>query len=799
MTTVSAQMTVEDKGIALRSDEANRVRWFSRGGCVAWSEDGESAEVFVGGELVGSFSRRGEGQGVRNALMVQLAEARDVHLGLLAAAFRVGSETLRTIRRLYESDGLVAIISRRRRGRRLILTPKRIAHAEKMFARGAGLTQVHEHLAKRGQAVSRETVRGVRTRWLARIDAAAKPEGSAHAPGGDAAPSVAPAQSAGTSTEFMLDETHAPGGDAPSATRAQCASTGRVFDEVQRVTDASATVPTDAGADDDDGDDTDVIDWGDAGDAACASDAPTIAPVQSGKAIQHAGAWLLIAMTSAAGLFQACERERVREERHAPRPRPATLRLALEALLVALAIGQRCVEGVRRIATPTAGRLLRATHAPSASWVRRVLGVLACDAGGTRVLLQLAGAAMRRAASASARHPAIFYVDNHLRTYTGKHVVRKGWRMQDRCVVPGITDCYVHDEDARAVVRIDSPDHEHLTSLLGRVAALLRAGLGEAEPILLAFDRAGAFPEQLAELRDSGMQFVTYERRPYPLRAATEFTQALDLGDGETLRWVEDRRKNLRGGRGRVRRIAVLTQDERQISLVAISDQSAEWLIGVMRGRWKQENAFKHTAERWGQNQLDARTVEAYPPETVIPNPARRRLDRALRLARAREGDARRELSRLPDGDRRRKRVEADIREAMEQQGELEQQRPHTPQHAPLADTELAGKLVRHDPETKLLVDAVRIACANAESELAARLAPKMTRPRETKKLLANLFASPGDVRVGSRSIRVDLAVAANDAELAALADLVEEVNALRLTLPGDQRHLVFQTPVSNT
>jgi len=74
-----------------------------------------------------------------------------------------------------------------------------------------------------------------------------------------------------------------------------------------------------------------------------------------------------------------------------------------------------------------------------------------------------------------------------------------------------------------------------------------------------------------------------------------------------------------------------------------------------------------------------------------------------------------------------------------------------------------------------------------------------MTRPREAKKLLANLFASPGDVRVGSRSIRVDLAVAANDAELAALADLVEEVNALRLTLPGDQRHMVFQTPVSNT
>jgi hypothetical protein len=766
--TMPAQMSLEDTGIALQDQAAERVRWFSARGCVVWSEDGERAEVFVGGELVGSFGRRGETVGMRNALMVQLSEARDMHLGRLARAFDMSEEGLRKIRRLYESEGVEAVVARRLKGGKPTLSARQIAHAEKMFERGARVRDVRAHLKKRGKVVSSQTVGAVRARWLQRKGATAVPVRSPSAP---------------SSAEHEHEHEH----------EREPELSGLELDADAGGREAAVIESADAAADHD----TDEVDGGDRGDDG--GPAPIVAPVQSGRSVQHAGSWMLLAMTSAAGLFTACEQERAREDRDGPRPRPTTLRLALEALVVALAIGQRCVEGVRRIATPTSGLLLRASRAPSASWVRRVLGALAVDAGGVRVLLRLAGEAMRRAttAAATAGHPTVFYADNHLRRYTGKHTVRRGWRMQDRRVVPGITDCYLHDQDGRAVLRIDSPEHEHLTTLLGRLVSLIRAALGDEERVLLAFDRAGAFPEQLAELRERGVQFVTYERRPYPLRAATAFTETLDLGDGETLRWVEDARKNLRGGRGRVRRIAVLDDEGRQINLVAVSDQSAPWLIGVMRGRWKQENAFKHGGERWGHDQLDTRTVEHYPPETVIPNPARRRLDHALRLARVREGDARRELARLPSDDSRRERLERDIREAIALQEELEAQRPRTPDHAPLEETELAGKLVRHTAEMKLLVDAVRIASANAESELAAHIGPHMTRPAEAKKLLANVFAAPGDIRVGPRTITVSLSIAANAAERTALDALFEELNELGLTLPGDDRELRFESQLS--
>jgi len=48
---------------------------------------------------------------------------------------------------------------------------------------------------------------------------------------------------------------------------------------------------------------------------------------------------------------------------------------------------------------------------------------------------------------------ARFYVDNHVRAYTSKHTVRKGWRTQDKRVLPGTSDYWVHDQDGRPLLR----------------------------------------------------------------------------------------------------------------------------------------------------------------------------------------------------------------------------------------------------------------------------------------------------------------------------------------------------------
>jgi hypothetical protein len=167
--------------------------------------------------------------------------------------------------------------------------------------------------------------------------------------------------------------------------------------------------------------------------------------------VQHAGSWVLLALMHASGLYQRAEalrraavQARNVDSRHLGATAP---RVALDAAVIAIGIGQRCIEGVRRLATPTARTLLRIDQTlPPPAWVREVLGRLARARG--QVLHVATMFALIDDASRENEPRAWFYVDNHMRPYTGKHVIRKGWRMQDKAVRPGSSDYWVYRESA---------------------------------------------------------------------------------------------------------------------------------------------------------------------------------------------------------------------------------------------------------------------------------------------------------------------------------------------------------------
>jgi hypothetical protein len=705
--------------------------WFAPRSCIV--NNGVRRDVVVGDILLGSFGPKEYAK--RNLLVVSVAQDPDVHLGKLARGAGLSPEAVRQLRRLHDEKGVEALVQRKRGGGTSGISLAMRHKLAQLFEGGASVSEAHAALGKR--VGCRATVGRIRAQW-----AAARAGGSAPSDVG-VAPPAAPSQKALPAGQFEL---------AMMQNSANLASSGSGMLEESGTEEAPAAEEPERHR----------------------PRAPESLPL-----VQHLGTWLIIASVHALGLHrraQAAANGRVK---------PHALRLALDAAVAALALGQGCVEGVRRLATASAAALLLSSRAPSPSWVRRTLGSFSVEAGGAALHLGMARQYVERARAEAEGEGPVFYVDNHMRTYTGKHVIRKGWRMQDKRVRPGASDYYVHDEDGRPIGRTTAPQHGSLTDFLSPIACLLKLALPD-DAILLAFDRAGAFVEQMAKLRNGNIEFVTYERRPYALLGKSEFTETLLL-DGERLQWCEPHRKNLGGGRGRVRRICVLTEEGRQVNLVANSTRPAPRLIEVMRGRWGQENGFKHGAERWGLNQLDGRTVHHYPEGTVIPNPARRRLDNALRIARIREGNARIQLAPLSPGDIRREKLERELAEAMNQQRELLELRPSMPTHAPLEETELAGKLVHHELEYKLTMDTIRIACANAESELAAMLAPCLPRAAEAKKTLANLFAAPGRVHVGPKAITITLSPAGTARETQAFGKLAANLTRHRLTLPGDQ------------
>jgi hypothetical protein len=733
--------------------ERPELRWFSPVGGVAVYSD--RREVFVGGALLGTFGSKD--RPLRNLLLVQLAEDAQTHMGNLASAFGVSVETVRLLRRLATEHGLAAVVSRSPGGSDPKVTPAMRRRAWRWFGHGLGPSATHRKL---GEKVGLSTVRRLHAQWRSEQKIATTTRGQTEIPRPETA--EPPTEDQEPSPAVVEEDVVAHQGDDLDAGNA----TGT-------ADDAGTAVAIE----------TEVLDE----DQPSPID-PEVREVESARFVQHLGTWLMVATVHAAGLHAAIGRLW---------PGHRGARLATDAFVMALALQQNCVEGVRRLQTATAGHLLRAAGAPSASWIRRTWKQMVEKVEGWKLHFTLAGHYLREAMSRVMGQPVVFYVDNHLRRYTGKHVLRKGWRMQDKRAVPGATDYWVHDDTGRPMMRIDVPQHGSLTEFLTPIAGLLRMALGKKARILLAFDRAGAFPAQMAELRDEDFEFVTYERRPYPLLSKTVFKRQVTI-DGETFGLYEHRLANLGRGRGRVRRIVVLTPEGKQVNLLAVSTLPAERLLEIMKSRWNQENGFKHQAERWGINQLDRRKVDPYPTGTIIPNPAWSRLERELRLARAAEGTARSTLARLAEDDPARTKTERALAEALAAQERLQALRPQTPRHAPVESTPLAGKLVRHTSPYKTALDTIRVACANAESELAYELSRHLPKPAEAKRHLANLLAAPGDIEVKSHLVRVVLRPAGTARERMAFARLCDAVNAARMTLPGDRhaRRLHFDVQV---
>ena len=370
---------------------------------------------------------------------------------------------------------------------------------------------------------------------------------------------------------------------------------------------------------------------------------------------------------------------------------------------------------------------------------------------------------------------------------------RPGLLDQDKRAVPGTTDYYCHDEEGRPLWQVSTTSHDSLCAWLMPVVDFAHLSLGDEVKPVLVFDRGGAFPATMAELRDADAEFVTYERKPYPELGATEFKNSLTITLASRpqrpirISYIEAPQKNLRAGRGRVRRIAMLTEEGEQVNLLAVSELPAETLIRGQLARWGlQENQFKHEVERWGINHLDGRRVEEYPPDALVPNPARRRIDRLLKLSHTTEGEGWRKLIRLDAGDPARKKIEREIQMAMDRQRDLMALRATVPKQAPVSETPLAGKLRRHELGYKNVLDTLRSALANVESDFAVMLARHFDRPREAKKLLATLFAAPGTVSVSSRGVTVRLMPAAADSERVALRAFLRDVTRLQFALPGD-------------
>ncbi len=317
----------------------------------------------------------------------------------------------------------------------------------------------------------------------------------------------------------------------------------------------------------------------------------------------------------------------------------------LSTAALGFALGMDTVEGVKHLRRAEAGVALGLTATPQLATFRARLSALAD--GSDPLGLQRAFAARMLAADPAA--DPVYFVDDHFVPYAGALPVGKGWNTKRRHAQPGREDTLLVDARGRAVV-FGSGEPTGLSTTLPGVLAQLRAVIGPHAPVLLGFDRGGAYPVVFTACRDADAHWVTYRRAPLVQVSATP-RRSWTVRDGKRITVVlADETIHLKGY-GQARQLTLFEHDQ-PVLQVLTSDTNATGadLLCWLRSRWRIENMFKYASEHNGIDALADYKMDNGPDTRMVANPARVAARTQVKAAEAELAAAERALPQLLNG-----------------------------------------------------------------------------------------------------------------------------------------------------
>jgi hypothetical protein len=514
------------------------------------------------------------------------------------------------------------------------------------------------------------------------------------------------------------------------------------------------------------------------------------ARVQVGRhACRYAGAMLLHAYLGRVGAGQVFA-----TVRGGPARRYDDVAVLSTAAL-GFALGIDTMEGAKHLRRAEAGVAVGLSAIPELRTLRTRLGAL--GDGTDPLALQRAFAAGMLKADPAAE--AVYFVDDHFVAYAGAQPVAKGWNTKRRHAQPGRDDTLVVDARGRAVV-FGSGEPTGLSSTLPGVLAQLREVLGPDSPILLGFDRGGAYPSAFTTCRAAGAHWVTYRRAPLVATTATPTQATITRAGVQTQVMLADENVQI-NGYGPARQLTLFEHDAPVLQvLTSETTASAAGLLYWLRARWRIENMFKYASAHNGIDALADYGMDIGPDTRKVTNPARVAARKAVTNAEAELVAAERALPQLLNGEGTPKQKNTALPGAHQRI----QEATAALEHAKTALRPIPAKVLATDldPDAKRarprlarrgLQMVLRLLAFNAEAWLAEHFNAYLTDPNEYRAILRNLLHLGGMVEYTTTAVTVTLDRPDSPQVARALQLLTEELNATPATIPGDRRPLTYQ------
>ena len=292
----------------------------------------------------------------------------------------------------------------------------------------------------------------------------------------------------------------------------------------------------------------------------------------------------------------------------------------------AFALGSSSLEGSKHLLRADAGLLVGVERFPHLRTLRPRLGALADAVDPLAVQVALSKAML----DSDPEPPSVFFVDEHFVAYTGSRPVAKGWNTRRRHAEPGRHDTVIVDDRWRAVCFSSGPPQGLAAGMLGPIDQLQEI-CGD-RPLMIGFDRGGSYPKVFSELRERGLDWVTYRRAPLATPTVTPRSSWVVIDGRRHYVRVADEMVEL-DGYGPARQIT-LYEHGRVALQILTSDRTtpAARLAHLLRCRWCIENTFKYLEEHHGLHWLSDYHMDIAPDTTLVRNPER---SKALALLRA--------------------------------------------------------------------------------------------------------------------------------------------------------------------
>jgi len=466
----------------------------------------------------------------------------------------------------------------------------------------------------------------------------------------------------------------------------------------------------------------------------------------------------------------------------------------LSTATLGLALGIDTIEGAKHLRRAEAGAALGLGAVPELKTLRTRLAALAD--GTDPLALQRAFAARMLAADPAA--DPVYFVDDHFVPYAGARPVAKGWNTKRRHAEPGRDDTLLVDARGRAVV-FGSGEPTGLSTTLPAVLTQLRAVIGPHAPILLGFDRGGAYPATFTACRDAGADWVTYRRAPLAQTTTTP-KRSWTIRDSKRVTvMLAEERVQLKGY-GDARQLTLFEHDL-PVLQVLTSDTAATGadLLCWLRSRWRIENMFKYASEHNGIDTLADYRMDIGTETRMVANPARVAARTQVKAAEAELITAERALPQLLNGGGTPKQMNAALPGAhtriRQAQSALDDAKTALkPIPAKVLATELDPDAKRARPRLarRGLQMVLRLLAFNAEAWLAEHFNAYLADPDEYRATTRNLLHQGGQIDYTTSAINVTLDRPDTPRIAHALHLLTDELNHTPTRLPGDRRPITY-------